>query len=221
MSRARSACITLDTDHPKIIGLGRSKYLAAPLSFLTQCSWATAKPPTSRARSCARRQRGAEARRPRGEQPPKAAGLPLHQKRGGFSIPLYPRSAGGYCASRWARATSKAYGGRRAPSHRNTARRAHYTSTPRHKTHPRRIVAPWARKCRSGLSFYTRAGRVVRELFLICIKIRRSRLRAQLLPLRRQAFYSTSPRHKGRGIALAWCRVLMSRAQQAGHMARP
>lgn len=198
MSRARSACITLDTDHPKIIGLGRSKYLAAPLSFLTQCSWATAKPPTSRARSCARRQRGAEARRPRGEQPPKAAGLPLHQKRGGFSIPLYPRSAGGYCA-----------------------RRAHYTATPRHKTRPRRIVAPWARKCRSGLSFYTRAGRVVRELFLICIKIRRSRLRAQLLPLRRQAFYSTSPRHKGRGIALAWCRVLMSRAQQAGHMARP
>lgn len=157
----------------------------------------------------------------RGEQPPKAAGLPLHQKRGGFSIPLYPRSAGGYCARRWARATSKAYGGRRAPSHRNTARRAHYTSTPRHKTRPRRIVAPWARKCRSGLSFYTRAGRVVRELFLICIKIRRSRLRAQLLPLRRQAFYSTSPRHKGRGIALAWCRVLMSRAQQAGHMARP
>lgn len=154
MSRARSACITLDTDHPKIIGLGRSKYLAAPLSFLTQCSWATAKPhkPRAKLRKAAT---GAEARRPRGSSRQRRRGFRF-TKRGGLFYSLYPRSAGGYCARRWARATSKAYGGRRAPSHRNTARRAHYTSTPRHKTRPRRIVAPWARKCRSGLSF-TRA----------------------------------------------------------------
>ena len=59
--------------------------------------------------------------------------------------------------------------GRRAPRYRFTARRAHFGKLPRHKTRPRRIVALWARKCQCGLAFFARAGRVVRELFLICI----------------------------------------------------
>lgn len=217
---------TLDTDHPKIIGLGRSKNLATPLSFLIAAVGPRRSPPQAAREAAQGGNGGQSARRREGGAAAKGGGASASTKRGGAFYPPFPSTRQGATA-RAAAPTPRSGGGavklvgRRAPRYHFTARRAHYTTTPRHKTRPRRIVALWARKCQCGQTFFARAGRVVRELFLICIKIRRSRLRGQLLPLRRQASYSTSPRHKGRGIALAWYRVLMSRAQQAGHMARP
>lgn len=140
MSRARSACFTLDTDHPKIIGLGRSKYLAAPLSFLTQSSWATAKPPTSRARSCARRQRGAEAAGRGGSSRQRRRGFRFHQKRGGYlSFFLYLRlGAIARAAGRVRPVKPTAAGARRAI----TIQRAAPTTLPRRGIR-RAHAAPW------------------------------------------------------------------------------
>lgn len=151
---------TLDTDHPKIIGLGRSKNLAAPLSFLIAAVGSRRSPPQAAREAAQGGNGGQSARRREGGAAAKGGGASASPKEGGLSSFCFYRYGWGYCARRWARATSKANGGRRAPSHRNSARRAHYTTTPRHKTRPRRIVALWARKCRSGLSFlHTRGAR--------------------------------------------------------------
>lgn len=73
---------TLDTDHPKIIGLGRSKYLAAPLSFITAAVGPRRSPPQA-AREAA--QGGNGGRRPKAEggAAAKGGGASASTKRGG------------------------------------------------------------------------------------------------------------------------------------------
>lgn len=141
---------------------------------------------------------GGGGRRPRGEQPPKAAGLPLPPKEGGLSIvlflihgwgllraagrvrPVKPTAAGAHRAITIQRAapTTLPRIGISAPTPHRGALGAEMPMRPKFFTHAR---GAWCVRC-----FYS-------------IKISKSRFRIQLLPLRRQAFYSTSPPPKGWG----------------------
>lgn len=79
---------TLDTDHPKIIGLGRSKYLAAPLSFFTAAVGPRRSPPQA-AREAAQGGNGGQRPKAEGGAAAKGGGASAPPKEGGLSIVLF------------------------------------------------------------------------------------------------------------------------------------
>lgn len=103
----------------------------------------------------------------RGEQPPKAAGLPLHQKRGDYLPFVFIAMVGviARAAGRVRPVKPTAAGARRAIA----IQRAAPTTLPRRGIR-RAHAASWRLgrgNAEAAYVFYTRAGRVVREMFLI------------------------------------------------------
>lgn len=80
---------TLDTDHPKIIGLGRSKNLAAPLSFLIAAVGSRRSPPQAAREAAQGGNGGQSARRREGGAAAKGGGASAFPKRGGTIFILF------------------------------------------------------------------------------------------------------------------------------------
>lgn len=157
---------TLDTDHPKIIGLGRSKYLAAPLSFFTAAVGPRRSPPQA-AREAA--QGGNGGRRPKAEggAAAKGGGASASTKRGGAIYRSFfnPRlGAIARAAGRVRPVKPTAAGARRAI----TIQRAAPTTLPRRGIRrARTALGCFGRgNAEAAYVFLIRAGRVVREMFL-------------------------------------------------------